>query len=67
MKYPKGEVPTVGYYNSKHDPLFVMTRKDDVFFLYEVLAGDKLNKRGKGRDPAALEEKFGVNERITQK
>lgn len=54
----------IGYYNDKHDPLFVMTRKDDVFFLYEVLAGERLNRLGKGRDPTALEEKFGVNERI---
>lgn len=54
----------IGYYNDKHDPLFVMTRKDDVFFLYEVLAGERLSRLGKGRDPTALEEKFGVNERI---
>lgn len=63
--YPKNEIVWVGYYNSKHELLFIMTSKEarDYYFLYELVDG-KFNKLGKARSPKELEEKFEIKKRM---
>lgn len=66
-KYPKGERVWVGYYNSNHELLFILTSKDsrDFYFLYELVE-DGFRKLGKARSPMELEEKFRVYQRMEE-
>ena len=65
MKYPKGEMVWVSYYNSSHELLFIITSKParDYYFLYEVVDGE-FNKLGRAKNPKELESKFAVEDRI---
>ena len=68
-KYPKGERVWVGYYNSKHELLFILTSKTDNrdwYSLYE-LADGVFKKLGKSKNPLELTEKFHVDERMHAK
>ena len=64
MKYPKGEIVWVSYYNSDKELLFIMTSKPirDYYFLYEVINGE-FTKKGRAKTPTELEEKFNIFER----
>ena len=66
MKYPKGETVWVSYYNSNKELLFIMTSKPirDFYFLYEVVDGE-FKKLGKAKNPAELEEKFKVRDKMS--
>lgn len=66
IKYPKGEIVWVSYYNSEHKLLFVVTSKPirDYYYLYE-LKEDGFKKLGRAQNPAELEEKFKVNEKMS--
>ena len=62
LKYPKGERVWVGYYNTKHELLFILTSKEssrEYFFLYELIDG-AFKKLGRARSPKELESKFDV-------
>lgn len=63
-KLPKGEQPAVGFYNAKHEEVFLMSKKDDSFVLYRILNTEdgkqELKRLGKSKDPVALEEKFDI-------
>lgn len=65
-KYPKGERVWVGYYNVKHELVFILTSKEssrDYFFLYELVDG-AFKKLGRARSPKELEAKFDVDRRL---
>lgn len=66
MKYPKGEIVWVSYYNSNKELLFIMTSKPirDFYFLYEVVDGE-FKKLGKAKNPTELEEKFKVRDKMS--
>lgn len=66
MKYPKGEIVWVSYYNMKGELRFIMTSKQarDFYFLYEVIDGE-FKKLGKGNNPTKLEEKFNLKENLS--
>lgn len=66
MKYPKGEIIWVSYYNSNKELLFIMTSKPirDFYFLYEVVDGE-FKKLGKAKNPTELEEKFKVRDKMS--
>ena len=66
MKYPKGEIIWVSYYNSHHDLVFIVTSKAtrEYYFLYEVIEGE-FKKLGKSKNPIELEARFNVNERMS--
>lgn len=70
---PKDEAVWVTYYRDE-DLLFfltgpssltsTMTAQTSAFTLYAVTDGSKAKKLGKGGDPTALENKYGVSEAI---
>ena len=65
-KYPKGERVWVGYYNTKHELLFILTSKEssrDYYFLYELVDGTFKNL-GRARSPKELETKFDVEKKL---
>ena len=66
IKYPKGEIVWVSYYDTNHNLLFIMTSKPmrDYYFLYELIDGG-LKKIGRAANPIELEEKFNVYERMS--
>lgn len=66
MKYPKGEIVWVSYYNTKGELRFIMTSKQarDFYFLYEVIDGE-FKKLGKSNNPTKLEEKFNLKENLS--
>lgn len=66
MKYPKGEIVWVSYYNTKGELRFIMTSKQarDFYFLYEVKDGE-FKKLGKSNNPTKLEEKFNLKENLS--
>lgn len=66
-KYPKGERVWAGYYNSNHEPRFILTSKEsrDFYFLYELVEGN-FRKLGKARSPTELEERFRVYQRMEE-
>lgn len=59
LKYPKGEIAWVDYYDGDGSLRYVVTSRPtrETYFLYEV-ADDKLVKLGKDPNPARLEEKY---------
>ena len=61
----KGERVWVGYYNTDHELVFILTSKQprDYYFLYELVNG-KLKRLGRAKSPTELEEKFEVNQRL---
>jgi len=66
LKYPKGERVWVGYYNTKHELLFILTSKEssrEYFFLYELIDGT-FKKLGRARSPKELEAKFDVDKKL---
>lgn len=68
IKYPKGEVIWVGYYDIQKDLRFVMTSKEnnrDFYFLYELVNG-QFKKLGRARSPKELENKFGVSKKLSE-
>ena len=74
---PKGETVRVSYCNRQYEPLFFLTSPSRVtstlaaqtgaFTLYEVTGGakPKAKKLGQGGNPAELELKYGVREKMT--
>lgn len=65
MRYPRGEIVWTGYYDRKHELLFVVTSKParDYYFLYGVENGE-LKKLGRAKTPAELEARFKVVDTI---
>ena len=65
-KYPKGERVWVGYYNTEHELLFILTSKEssrEYFYLYELVDGT-FKKLGRSRSPKELESKFEVERKM---
>lgn len=68
VKYPKGEVVWVSYYNKSHELLFIITSKPirDYYYLYEFTdVGFK--KLDRTTNPAELEEGFSLIEKCLRK
>lgn len=63
--YPKGERVWVGYYNTNHELILILTSKEsrDYYYLYELVDGG-FKKLGRARSPVELEERFEVNKRL---
>lgn len=62
IKYPKGEIVWVGYYDSSHNLRFIITSKQnrEHYFLYKVIDNMELKKLGKSKSPKELEDKYMV-------
>lgn len=59
----RGERRRVGYYDKSGNRVFLLTQKDDDFFLYRQTGdgdGSVLTRLGKAKSPTVLEEKFKV-------
>ena len=66
LKYPKGEVVWVGYYNKDRELLFIMTSKEtsrEYYYLYELVDG-VFKKLGRARSPKELEARFDVEKKM---
>ena len=65
MRYPRGEIVWIGYYNKDHKLLFVITSKParDYYFLYGVENGE-LKKLGRAKTPIELEAKYKVMDAV---
>lgn len=59
IKYPKGEIVWVSYYNTEHELQYIITSKPvrDFYFIYKYENGD-FKKLGRSKSPVELEEKF---------
>lgn len=66
MKFPKGEVVWVSYYDAGGALRYILTSKPtrEYYYMYEVGDGNSLTKLGKSKSPPELEEKFKVNKKI---
>lgn len=63
----RGERRLVGYYDKSGNRVFLLTQKDDEFFLYRQTGegeGATLTRLGKSKSPIVLEEKFKVYEEM---
>lgn len=63
----RGERRRVGYYNSSGEQIFLLTQKDDEFFLYRQNGGGEemtFTRLEKAKSPITLEEKFHVHEEM---
>lgn len=60
----------VSYRNANGAQVFLLTKKQtptrENFYLYEMLEDGSLKKLGRGNTPPELEEKFHVNEKISE-
>lgn len=67
MKYPKGEIVWVSYYNNKSELKFIITSKSarEYYLLYEAV-GEEFKKLGKSKDPKELEEKFKIEDKLSR-
>lgn len=65
MKCPKGEIEWVVYHNSKNEPCFLVTSKEnrEYYFLYKA-ENNVLTKLGKARTPSELEKKFNIIDQL---
>lgn len=68
IKYSKGEIVWVEYYDKQKNLRFIMTSKEnnrDFYFLYELVDGE-FKKLGKACSPKELEDKFKVSEKLSE-
>lgn len=62
----KGEEGRIRYYNSAGTDIFLLTQKQNTFFLYQIDEDGSYKKLGKGKSPPELEAKFKVVEQMKQ-
>ena len=65
-KYPKGERVWVGYYNTDHELIFILTSKEssrEYYYLNKLVDG-VFKKLGRSRSPRELEIKFDVDKKM---
>lgn len=67
VRLPRGEIVWVTYLNTKHEPKFMVTSKQnrDFYFLYEVSASE-LKKLGKARSPLEFESKYEISKALAK-
>lgn len=65
IKYPKGEIVWVSYYNKSKELKFITTSKParDAYYLYEFIDGE-FKKLGRAKTPTKLEEVYEIDRKI---